>query len=75
MVTYCVLPFTAVHIRFIIRGSQDEYIRRYSCKSCGKNFNDFTKTLFANSKIPFRKLLYILVNMKFKSVYNFLKNL
>jgi transposase-like protein len=57
------------------RGYQDEYIRRCSCKSCGKNFNDFTKTLFANSKIPFGKLLYILVNMKFKSVLQLSKEL
>jgi hypothetical protein len=27
------------------RGSQEKYIRRHSYKSCGKNFNNFTKNL------------------------------
>ncbi|MEA4957735.1 hypothetical protein SDC9_07614 [bioreactor metagenome] len=35
--------------------------RRYSCKSCGKNFDDFTETIFSSKrKKPFRKTLYIL---------------
>jgi transposase-like protein len=57
------------------RGSQDDDTRKYSCNSCRKNFNDFTNTIFANSKIPLRKLLYILVNIKFKSMLQLSKEL
>jgi transposase-like protein len=57
------------------RGSQDDNTHKYSCNSCRKNFNDFTNTIFAYSKIPFGKLLYILINIKFKSVLQLSKEL
>ena len=37
--------------------------RRYSCKDCGSNFNDFTGTFFHKSKIPLGIMLYILFNL------------
>jgi transposase-like protein len=57
------------------RGSQNDNTRRYSCNSCRKNFNDFTNTIFAYSKIPFGKLLYILINIKNKSILQLSKEL
>ena len=41
--------------------------RRYSCKDCGSNFNDFTGTFFHNSKIPLGIMLYILFNLDNKT--------
>lgn len=36
-------------------------IHRYSCKSCGSNFNDFTDTIFNKSKVPMGEMLYNIV--------------
>ena len=41
--------------------------RRYSCKDCGSNFNDFTGTFFHKSKIPLGIMLYILFNLANKT--------
>ena len=41
--------------------------RRYSCKDCGSNFNDFTGTFFHKSKIPLGIMLYILFNLDNKT--------
>lgn len=41
--------------------------RRYSCKDCGSNFNDFTGTFFHKSKIPLGIMLYILFNLDSKT--------
>ena len=41
--------------------------RRYSCKDCGSNFNDFTCTFFHKSKIPLGIMLYILFNLDNKT--------
>lgn len=41
--------------------------RRYSCKECGANFNDFTGTFFHKSKIPLGIMLYILFNLDNKT--------
>lgn len=43
-------------------------IKRYSCKTCGKNFTDFTGTIFANKKLPLGDMFYILLNLDKKSV-------
>jgi hypothetical protein len=50
-------------------------LRDYSCIKCGNNFSDFTSTLFEYSEIPFGKILYILINMKTKSVSQLAKEL
>jgi transposase-like protein len=56
------------------RGQQsDSY--RYSCNECGSNFSDFTNTPFEYSKIPFGKILYMLVHLKTKSVSQLAKEL
>ena len=49
------------------RGIQGR-VRRYSCKECGNNFNDFSGTFFYKSKIPLGVMLYILFNMNIKTV-------
>ena len=41
--------------------------RRYSCKDCGANFNDFTGTFVHKSKIPLGIMLYILFNLDNKT--------
>ena len=41
--------------------------RRYSCKDCGSNFNDFTGTFFHKSKLPLGIMLYILFNLDNKT--------
>ena len=41
--------------------------RRYSCKDCGSNFNDFPGTFFHKSKIPLGIMLYILFNLDNKT--------
>jgi len=56
------------------RGSQGNSLR-YSCKECGANFSDFTDTPFEYSKIPFRKMIYILVHIGTKSVSQLAKEL
>ena len=48
------------------RGSQGR-TRRYVCKDCGANFNDFSGTIFHKSKIPLNVMLYILFNMDKKT--------
>lgn len=42
--------------------------RRYTCKDCGINFNDFTNTVFHKSKVPMGAMLYILMNLRNKSI-------
>lgn len=49
------------------RGMQGR-VRRYSCKDCNSNFNDFTGTIFYKSRIPMNKMLYILFNMDDKTI-------
>ena len=49
------------------RGQQGR-VRRYSCKDCGTNFNDFTGTFFHKSRIPLGVMLYVLFNMESKTV-------
>ena len=48
------------------RGNQGR-TRRYTCKDCGANFNDFSGTIFHKSKIPLNVMLYILFNMDNKT--------
>jgi transposase-like protein len=48
---------------------------RYQCPSCGNNFSDFTDTPFEYSKIPFGKMLYILIHIGTKSVVQLSKEL
>ena len=48
------------------RGQQGR-VRRYSCKDCGANFNDFTGTFFHKSRIPLSVMLYVLFNMDDKT--------
>lgn len=48
------------------RGQQGR-VRRYSCKDCGTNFNDFTGTFFHKSRIPLGVMLYILFNIDNKT--------
>ncbi len=43
-------------------------IRRYSCNACGKNFTDYTGTIFARRKIPMGEILYILMSLDKKSI-------
>lgn len=49
------------------RGMQGR-VRRYTCKDCGSNFNDFTGTFFIKSKIPLGVMLYIALNMENKTI-------
>ncbi|MCQ2978111.1 MAG: transposase [archaeon] len=49
------------------RGQQGR-VKRYSCKDCGSNFNDFTGTFFHKSRIPMGVMLYVLFNMENKTV-------
>ena len=48
------------------RGNQGR-TRRYSCKDCKTNFNDFSGTIFHKSKIPLNVMLYILFNLDNKT--------
>ena len=60
------------------RGEQKEKNKRpnkYSCNSCGNNFNDFTDTLFENGNVSLGKILYILVHIGTKSVSKLAKEL
>lgn len=43
-------------------------VRRYSCKKCGKNFTDFTGTVFANKNLPLGEMFYIIANLDKKSI-------
>ena len=56
------------------RGSRGK-TNRYTCTSCGKNFNDFTNTPFAHAKISFGKILYILLHIEVKSMKKMAKEL
>ena len=56
------------------RGEQSDS-KRYSCTSCGNNFSDFTNTPFEYSKIPFGKILYMIVHLNSKSVNQLAKEL
>jgi transposase-like protein len=56
------------------RGQQSDS-NRYSCVNCGNNFSDFTNTPFEYSKIPFGKILYILVHLNTKSTSQLAKEL
>ncbi|MBM4241625.1 MAG: IS1 family transposase [Euryarchaeota archaeon] len=51
------------------RGFTDErrITRRYSCNNCGKNFTDFTGTIFANKNLLLGEMFYILANQDKKS--------
>lgn len=43
-------------------------IKRYSCKTCKKNFTDLTGTIFANKKLPLGEMFYIIMNLDKKSI-------
>lgn len=43
-------------------------VNRYSCKSCGNNFSDFSNTMFHKSRVPMGAMLFILLNMNNKSI-------
>jgi transposase-like protein len=43
-------------------------VRRYSCNKCGKNFTDFTGTIFANKHLSLGEMFYIILNQDKKSV-------
>jgi hypothetical protein len=43
-------------------------VRRYSCNKCGKNFTDFSDTIFANKHLPLGEMFYIILNQDKKSV-------
>lgn len=49
------------------RGKQGR-VNRYSCKSCGNNFSDFSDTIFYKSRISMGAMFYILLNMENKSI-------
>ncbi|MBM4241718.1 MAG: IS1 family transposase [Euryarchaeota archaeon] len=50
------------------RGFTDnKKVRRYSCNNCGKNFTDFTGTIFANKHLPLGEMFYIIANQDKKS--------
>ncbi|MDR0912514.1 MAG: hypothetical protein LBM96_07955 [Methanobrevibacter sp.] len=55
------------HLKFI-KEVKCGRIYRYSYKSCGSNFNDFTDTIFNKSKVPMGEMLYILFNLDNKSI-------
>ncbi|MGN1363398.1 MAG: transposase [Methanobrevibacter sp.] len=52
----------------IVNRGQQGRVRRYSCKDCKSNFNDFTGTIFHKSRIPMGMMLYILFNMDGKTI-------
>jgi len=49
------------------RGKQGR-IQRYQCNNCKNNFNDFTNTIFHNSQAPLGSMLYVMFNIKNKSI-------
>ncbi|MGN0094067.1 MAG: transposase [Methanobrevibacter sp.] len=52
----------------IVNRGQQGRVRRYSCKECGSNFNDFTGTIFHKSRMPMGMMLYVLFNMDDKTI-------
>lgn len=52
----------------IVNRGQQGRVRRYSCKNCKSNFNDFTGTIFHKSRIPMGMMLYVLFNMNDKTI-------
>ncbi|OWT32549.1 transposase [Methanobrevibacter sp. 87.7] len=52
----------------IVNRGQQGRVRRYSCKDCKSNFNDFTGTIFHKSRIPMGMMLYILFNINDKTI-------
>jgi transposase-like protein len=48
---------------------------RYRCAKCKNNFSDFTDSPFEYSKIPFGKILCILVHINTKSISQLAKEL
>lgn len=47
--------------------TMNKKLRRYSCNNCGKNFTDFTGTIFSNMHLPLSEMFYIIVNQDKKS--------
>jgi len=47
--------------------TNNKKVRRYSCNNCGKNFTDFTGTIFANKHLPLGEMFYIIINQDKKS--------
>ena len=43
-------------------------VKRYSCNKCGKNFTDFSDTIFANKHLSLGEMFYIIMNQDKKSV-------
>jgi transposase-like protein len=56
------------------RGVQGK-TRRYSCKECNNNFNDFSNTIFENSHIPIGTIIWIVKYRKIKTIQEMSKEL
>ncbi|OWT33630.1 hypothetical protein BGI41_01340 [Methanobrevibacter sp. 87.7] len=60
---------------FLKKSNYKGIIRKYTCKTCNNNFNDFTNTFFENSKIPMSVFAFILFHMDSMSVTDMAKYL
>ena len=60
---------------FLKKSNYKGKIRKYTCKKCNNNFNDFTNTFLENSKIPISVISFILFNMDSMSVTEMAKYL
>lgn len=60
---------------FLKKSNYKGKIRKYTCKKCNNNFNDFTNTFLENSKIPISVISFILFNMDSMSVTEIAKYL
>jgi len=60
----------------VSRGKQGKSnSNKYTCTKCNNNFSDFTNTFVKSAKIPFGKILYMIVHIKVKSMKTFAKEL
>lgn len=41
-------------------GTYKAFLQRYTCKKCGRHFNDKTATIFAESKLPLNKWFQVI---------------
>jgi len=48
-------------------GHNEKGAQRYKCKNCEKIFNDLTNTIFERHKLPINEMMYIIMNMPYKS--------
>ncbi|AMK16152.1 helix-turn-helix domain-containing protein [Methanobrevibacter olleyae] len=53
---------------FLKKSDYKGKIRKYTCKKCNNNFNDFTNTFLENSKVPISIIEFILFHMDTMSV-------